>query len=784
MSRTDQIISALYLARTDNREKMLSDLILKVLFDLNEPMTIEEILLFVKDIFHLEPIRYEVEQRLNSLAGSKEIDVKDDKYFLLEKSQSNIHKLIVEDQGRLERRKQTFTDISKSFFPDEIDDLEIETIWKVFNEYLIDCFLVFGKKAINIFLPYTSDSLADDDAILDTAYQKLGSQKLIIYFKKLIFEYPERLTDVELTYLTHLAFSAERFYSLGVPQEDYEKIKNIQIKDLTVFVDTNILYTVLDFHITPERSAVFELVRIAKENQVDLRLVYLPKTFSELQKARKGLEESISRENFTTSQINALLKSKKLDSFARQFYENKLANSELPYPSDKIAYATALLKEKEILLYNNTIPNLEDEASLFEKIQEYRAFEQAFNRMYDEQGIEINLHKDFERIQHDVFLREVVRDLKGKQINQDEFKFICLTLDRNFLTFDRYSQRNEFGKSYQVAYPNCISPALFLKRIRPFIPLVTTDYKKAFLTSLTAPSFDKDEHRDSLLIQKSVTYFKDLGIEDEDTILNLIKRDLFLEDFAKYEAEDNAAEFIKSEVDKEISILRTANEELKASLTQHGEEQQGLVVEKEAEQSKLQAERSKLQTELSERDSQISSLGKSLQDVLDENRSIKNQLTSIQQETAFERALNNWNQEKDEFINQQTEKEIPKLRENRRYFLKIALITILPIVITMLLNAIPFLKSWIDSLGTYQWFIWGTVILFYLIELFGRAYIFDKDKIREGFNWFTGVFSNQKRREILEAKKDLFEKMYLSSNTLPVRENFLLEESSSNNPLH
>ena len=43
-NKFDRIISALYLAKSDNREKMLADLILNILYSVNETVNIDSII--------------------------------------------------------------------------------------------------------------------------------------------------------------------------------------------------------------------------------------------------------------------------------------------------------------------------------------------------------------------------------------------------------------------------------------------------------------------------------------------------------------------------------------------------------------------------------------------------------------------------------------------------------------------------------------------------------------------------------------------------------------------
>ena len=49
-----------------------------------------------------------------------------------------------------------------------------------------------------------------------------------------------------------------------------------------------------------------------------------------------------------------------------------------------------------------------------------------------------------------------------------------------------------------------------------------------------------------------MTYFKNLGIDDEEVIMNCIKRELFLEEIAKHEQNNTAEEFIKTEIAKKL----------------------------------------------------------------------------------------------------------------------------------------------------------------------------------------------------------------------------------------
>ena len=71
-------------------------------------------------------------------------------------------------------------------------------------------------------------------------------------------------------------------------------------------------------------------------------------------------------------------------------------------------------------------------------------------------GYNFHLKKEDRKIEHDVFLREGVRILKSKFSDENELRFICLTLDRSLIHFDHYSLRNEYKGSHKVINPNFI----------------------------------------------------------------------------------------------------------------------------------------------------------------------------------------------------------------------------------------------------------------------------------------------------------------------------------------
>lgn len=754
MNKLDRIISALYLAKSDNREKMLADLVQNILYSVKEPIDIETIINFIQENFHLDPIKYEIQETIDLLVSEGEVCTKDKKYCLDDKAYTKIHSIVLKGQGESGKRYDTFKHIVKDIFDGAVTEEEIKTLWSVFNEYLMECFMVFGRKAIDIFLPYKQDELNEDDDIFKDSYQKLKEEKLITIFKQLVIEYPERLTESELRYLTGLATRAERFYSLGIEKEEYYKIKNLQVKDLVVLVDTNILYSVLNLRVHQENAAIFELIRIAKEKQVDLRLVYLPKTYTELQKVKSYLDRIISKENFRVPHIKALIASEKLDSFARKFYENKLKNSDLPHPSEKVNYASDYFKGQGIIIYNNRFPQLEDDSDFInKKVVEYLDFQKYYNDLCDEKGYDFHLNKDDKKIEHDIFLREAVKILKSKFSDENELRFICLTLDRSLIHFDHYSLRNDNRGMHKVINPNFIQPSQFIKKIRPFIPISTNNYRKAFISSLTAPNFEKDDDKGTILIQKTMTYFKNLGIEDEEVILNCIKRELFLEEFIKHEKDNTTEEFIKTEIAKEIDRIKEENEKLENEIINQEKEAKKSIEIKEKEKEAIIKDKEKLVTNLTTEKSQTEQT----------NTELIQRLEKLENEKKLE---SQYFSDKEKWQNR---KELQLLKDwdelpKRKWYLPLFVISVfIVLAIIVLLYHFFHLENYFSIIISLSLFLLGTIALSF----------FNRDKIIISFQY------NVRPEKFRKVKMKEFEKVFLEKNPQPKRNDYTEYKSTN-----
>jgi hypothetical protein len=754
----DKLITALYLSQSDNREKMLSDLIKNVLFITKIPLKLESIVNQIIIEFHVEPITYEISNILELLIASNALLYNEPYYTLSEDAKQEIFKTNLKTKEESERRFQQFEKILKTLSLDDFDEKETKLLWDVFNEYLMGCFMEFGRKAIEIFLPYSAITFTREEYIHQSAIGQLESDRLKQIFKRLLLEYPNQLSNLELRYLTFLADRAERFYSLGIEKSEYQKLSSLQIKDLVVVLDTNVLYSILDLHSHPENAAVGEILKIAREKQIDIRLVYIGKTYSELAKAKLYFENNIPKDNFRPGHIKALLASNKIDAVSTEYFKGKLVNSNYPHPADRIAYAGDLLKSKGTNLYNHPFPKLDrDEEYLNTKIEDYYDFEIKYNEEAQQKGYDIRLNKADRKKEHDVYLREAVIELKKKYSNENELKFVCLTLDNSLVNFDHYMFKKSGVKAKEIINPNFLVPSVFLKKIRPFIPIISKDYRKAFITSLTSPTYSLDDKGQNKIVIKSMTYFKSLGIEDEEVLINCIKRELFLEEFSSLDSSEQIEQFILSEVGKEIKHIVEEKDKIQSQNREKEkaiEEKERLLKEREDAIFRIGAEKEKIKEEnvgqIHALKEEVVNKERVIEDLSDRlivlerllNQQIEN--TEFQQrEKEFSEMKTKWETDKEQYVTLKWATSVLTFQKDSLYMFRAMLIMVFPILTALVIRIYEnqltaFLSK--KNIHIDFWIIYGILGVIQLIELFFRTYIANKDRVKSGWLWLIGYF--------------------------------------------
>jgi hypothetical protein len=557
MANINKIIRVLDLSQSDAREDTLDGIVKYILY-CKEDNTIEQKL-----------ISKEIEKEFTIVVHEQDVIDSIERLLdnnLIEKTADNKLKLSSDENLRIKEQSLQINEGRNArlkVFEKNVENIaleknysivedEISELWEIFKTFIYDCYLTHGKNAID---SWTNGEIEYDESVkkLVSKYlKKAQNKKLGEILEKYIRIYPEVIDSTILKYLQGLANKTEAFYSLGLSHDEYKSIYDDLKFDWVIFVDTNFIYSILDLTTNPEKQSAKFLLELGSE--MGIKFKYTTKTFQELNTRKKDFERYLDKDLLPT-QIKALLKSKKLDSFAENYYQKRLDDREnTAHPSETIMHSQNIMKEKNLLLYNSKFSELlKNHDHLLDQESAYNTYTDFLDDVRHEKGFMRKGPKDPLQVEHDIFLREAILFLRGNEAtSMSNAKFFGTTLDKILIKFDlNQLKRNNTGTIIPVFF----KPSILLKKLLKQAPLKTKEnYLRAFISTISTPAIDENNHVSKVAI-RSLKYFHSMGVDNEKLILDCLRDELFLKGFEKKEIDEKEIKvFIESEINKQITI--------------------------------------------------------------------------------------------------------------------------------------------------------------------------------------------------------------------------------------
>lgn len=590
-----KILSTLSLAASDTRKDTLTSILCSSLFQ--NPVERGKLHEQIVRQFDFEPYESELSGILSELIDDGKIEDKSGILSLTEEQKLTLLKLETELQDKEKQRFQNF----KNFIFDELEENletnQIKLLWATFVEYLYNNFYEFGEEAVYKFHPHLENKEFQnkDEDLFSTAAKKLKDDNLFKLFKIIVEKFPEFASSDDLDFLFDLAQKTICFSSLGIDPDKASNEVNKSILDWVLYLDTNVLYSLLNLHSHPENEACIALVELINNNKDKLNIKLRYSELSKKELLAKKDDFKFIDENLTDNSIKGILKSEHLDDFTRQYYQNLLNDRESTlHPSKVIEFSsTTLLKKYKIDIGRNKL-RLEQigEKYLGIKIQDYRRYIDEKNLLkeefYKSKGLNFkSIYKSDKQITHDISLRELLIHYRGSKLDKtneitfNSITYFGLTIDSLLLEFDAKMLKE---KDDENSFPVFFRPSYLLSKLVRTLPIKTNNYKKAFVKAVTTKGFNKDPQKSNDIL-KIVSYLRKQGIDDETVIFNLISKEIFLETYHKNSKSKDfdEAQFIESELNREIKSKTEAIEKTKEELELKNKK----LEEKEFENSKL-----------------------------------------------------------------------------------------------------------------------------------------------------------------------------------------------------
>ncbi|MEA3224342.1 MAG: hypothetical protein U9Q07_00195 [Planctomycetota bacterium] len=206
-------------------------------------------------------------------------------------------------------------------------DLSNDEAWQVLRTYLCKAFRRHGIQAVALLDPSVetpSEHTVSLTAILhrvvtEHRFADKGTgdaiERAISDFMAVLGTDPDRAR-----YIAQLADGAFNFYTLEVPDDLSEHLRQ-QLHELTLFLDTNFLFGILDLHYNTQVQVSHDLLRAIGEHKLPFKLRYHEATHKEMNSTISHYGSILRSRSWSRSLSRAAASSQILSGIEQKFHE-------------------------------------------------------------------------------------------------------------------------------------------------------------------------------------------------------------------------------------------------------------------------------------------------------------------------------------------------------------------------------------------------------------------------------------------------------------------------------
>ena len=387
-------------------------------------------------------------------------------------------------------------------------------------------------------------------------------------------------------------------FALSTPEAAATYLRD-QMPQLTLFLDTNFIFELLDLHVS-EYDVSKDLVSFIRDNSLPIDLVYHPRTLREVRDTLAAIGEGLRARNWSQSLSRATLTTGTASGVELKYHA---LNAENPVSPDVFMrryedHVTELLTELGVrLLRTKSEPFSDEDKALL--VMEYKAFVEQLRP---------NKEKQYGTLEHDALLL-----LSLQQHRNDSHS--ALHSGALFLTNDRVLQRFDWDEFRGASAPSVVLPQALFQVLRPF-GTTSGETNRNFVRAFGVPEL-RTAHNDygetTRELRSHLATYQDLA---EETAVGILGNELLR---TRLEAVTDAEQF-EAIVENEVVRLNT----------QLLGEREELRVENEERESRID----QLETELANKDVQLTEVHDRANGLASELETVRAQATQASGEVA------------------------------------------------------------------------------------------------------------------------------------------------------
>ncbi len=545
------LVSSVELSQSNWWRRAISQAVLSVLWVASRPLSVAAVTSSLEQDYAIKVTIDEVREQLAQLeADGSVLDLGGDAYKISEARALSLIAGIERGENEEAEAAQTFRTIAEAVAP----GCDAETAWLVFNEKLLVpliydlgantyAFLQGTPFALN-GSPLLDDYLAAFDPAEQEAARVIASQ----------FLDPARTPA--RSYVVNRLATYFFVQATTWPRSTIERLAQTtqQKPSFVVFVDTNLLFSLLDLHENPANEAAVALEALEGDLKglVDFRLYITNETIHEaresLTRTAAGMEGVV-----LTPQMRLAANTIPFSGLKKRFIEQAGRTDGIRSAQEYFGYyAENLLTVARlhgIELYNQDLTPYHVKQSVIDDIL---AQSEVQGKARAKRGLP---EKSYEQIRHDVVLWHCVRDKREVYVESPlAAKYWIVTVDFAFLGFDAMKARVSSD-----LVPLCLHPTTLVQMLAFWLPR-GENLDSAIVRTLRIPllffEYDADLERATVRILQTLNRFANSDRLSTDAITALLSSDALRTRMLAARGEKEMAQLIESEVIEQEEELR------------------------------------------------------------------------------------------------------------------------------------------------------------------------------------------------------------------------------------
>jgi hypothetical protein len=429
-------------------------------------------------------------------------------------------------------------------------EITAEVAWAVLHDYLTQLFRQHGLHTMALIDP-TIEAPPELETSQRTlilraveAHASKEHKALLFSLIELFFQGIGANPD-KIAFIVHLADSVVSYYALVVDPDIATRLR-AELKPLTLFVDTNVLFGLIGLDDGPQVDISHELVDVVEQHKLPLRLRYHAETEIELRNTFDAATSRLMGMRWSPQISRAASKARNVSTIQRLYHERNAAR---PLTAETFfepyRHLDVLIQEKGIKIYRESDAG---RTEVFDMIADYEQFLSGYNRV-----------KSYEARNHDMTLLHSVRRLRSKAESSLQAEALLVTYDYLLHRFDWVSAKRRGD------LPCTVLPNQLLQLLRPFLP-VTTDFDRSFAETFAIPEMRAMGGKAHLAVARLLQIMASYEGVSEQTASAILANDVVLDGLQRAKSDDQLREYVESAIAAENAALAKERDRLTAAL--------------------------------------------------------------------------------------------------------------------------------------------------------------------------------------------------------------------------